>query len=144
MSTTWEGRCHCGAIGYSYTTGVAPRDWSVRACQCPFCRAHGARCTSDPRGSARFHAGTPDALVRYRFGLHTADFLLCRHGGVYIGAVVETDAGRFATLNVNALADVPPGLPPATAASYEGESTVERLARRARRWTPVDAGDPPA
>ena len=51
---TWPGSCHCGAIGYDYATEVPPPDWSIRACQCAFCRAHDALSTSDPKGEIRF------------------------------------------------------------------------------------------
>lgn len=132
-----EGRCHCGAIGFSYEADLSAAMWSVRACQCSFCRAHGARCTSDPRGSIRFRVSEPDALVRYSFALRTADFLLCRQCGVYIAAIISTERGRFATVNVNALASAPPDLASAEPISYDSESRAERVARRESRWTPV-------
>jgi hypothetical protein len=134
---TYEGRCHCGLLGYSYVTDVPPAAWSVRACQCSFCRAHGARCTSDPNGSARFRIGKTESLVRYQFALHTADFLLCRHCGVYVAAVLSSERGMFTTINLNALDPAPPDLPSAEPVSYEGESREQRVARRERRWTPV-------
>ena len=39
--------CFCGSIGYEYETAVSVADWSIRACQCAFCRAHDALSTSD-------------------------------------------------------------------------------------------------
>jgi hypothetical protein len=137
---TWEGRCHCGAVGFAYTTRLAPAAWSVRACQCAFCRAHGACCTSDPEGSVRFRIAGPDAVVRYAFALRTAEFLLCRTCGVYVAAVVSTERGAFATVNLRMLTTPIPDLPPATPVSYESESREERIARRRRRWTPVSGG----
>ncbi len=136
-AATYEGRCHCGAIGFSYETELAPGSWSVRACQCSFRRAHGARCTSDPRGSVRFRISKPDALVRYSFALRTADFLICRQCGVYIAAILSSARGRFATINLDSLASTPPELPSAEPVSYDSESREERAARRESRWTPV-------
>lgn len=136
MAASYEGQCHCGAIGFEYATGLPPERWSVRACQCSFCRAHGARCTSDPRGSVRFTLSKPETLVRYRFALRTADFLLCRRCGVYLGAVLSSPRGSFATLNLNAL--LAPRLEPSCkSVSYDSESPQERVARREARWTPV-------
>ena len=137
MSASYEGRCHCGALGFSYTTNVPANGWSVRACQCSFCRAHAARCTSDPNGSVRFDVAKPDALVRYSFALRTAEFLLCGICGVYLGAVLSTQLGTFATVNLNTLTRTIPNLPVAEPVSYEAESNEQRVARRESRWTPV-------
>ena len=137
MATPYEGRCHCGAIGFAFITERAPPGWSVRACQCSFCRAHGACTTSDPGGSVRFVTTRPSELVRYRFALRTADFLLCRSCGVYVGAVLSTPRGSFATVNVNALTVAPHGAPPPQPVSYDSESLESRVLRREQRWTPV-------
>ncbi len=137
MAASFGGQCHCGAIGFTYTTELAPSEWSVRACRCSFCRAHGARCSSDPRGSVRFAVKQPDDLVRYRFALRTADFLLCRSCGVYVGALITTDHGAFAIVNLNALTSELPGVPEPDAVSYDAESRSGRVARREERWTPV-------
>jgi hypothetical protein len=109
----------------------------VRACQCSFCRAHAARCTSDPNGSVRFHLAKPEALVRYRFALRTAEFLVCGICGVYLAAVLRSERGTFATVNLNALTRTVPDLPPAEPVSYESEAGEQRVARRESRWTPV-------
>src|SRR5438132_673814 len=106
MSHCFDSACHCGALRLAFMTDVAPSQWRVRACQCAFCRAHGARTTSDSAGSVRFTILDSAALVEYRFGLRTAEFLLCARCGVYIAAMVTTPRGRFATINVNALRDV--------------------------------------
>jgi len=136
MTFRFEGRCHCGAIGFSFHTARKPDAWTVRACQCRFCRSHGARTTSDAQGSVVFRVGDPGRLHRYRFGLRTADFLLCRNCGAYIASAVTSPHGQFATLNVNTIADIT-GLPEATPVSYESESAEQRLSRRRLHWTPV-------
>ena len=137
MSASYEGLCHCGALGFSYTTSLPAQRWSVRACQCSFCRAHAARCTSDPDGSVRFHLAKPEALVRYRFALGTAEFLICGRCGVYLGAALATARGTFATINLNALTRTPPDLRPAEPVSFDSESREQRVTRRELRWTPV-------
>lgn len=131
MVETASGGCHCGALRFSFASGapLAPR-----ACQCGFCRRHGARTLSDPQGLATFALG-PEA-VRYRFATRTTDYLLCGRCGVYVGAVAEIEGALYATLNLNAFDD--PRLDLAAApVSYEGETAAAKAARRRERWTPA-------
>lgn len=134
---SYEGGCHCGAIEFTYESRLSPRSWSVRACQCTFCRGHGAFTTSDPKGTVRFRYLYPDRLRRYRFALRTADFLVCRECGTYVGAVMMTGNGAVAVVNVNALRERPRGLREAKAVAYKEESLEQRRARRRGEWTPV-------
>ena len=131
-----EGRCHCGAVRYTFNASQPPAQWIVRACQCNFCRAHGARTTSDPNGSVTFEIADASKLERYRFGTKTTDFLICNGCGVYLAAVLTSTRGQFATLNVNAIQSLP-DLAEAAPVSYDGESSEQRKARREQRWTPV-------
>ncbi len=133
----YPGRCHCGAIGFRFRTEEHPSRWAIRACQCSFCTAHGAACVSDPAGAVSFAHTQESELHRYRFGLHTADFLLCRSCGVYIGAVLTDAEGTFATLNTRAMNGLRSNLPMPQAAVYDGETSVERRHRRIKSWTPV-------
>jgi len=137
LQRTFEGSCHCGALGFSFQTSLPAAGWSVRACQCGFCRAHGARTTSDPSGRLAFHVKRREALQRYRFGLMTADFLLCRDCGIYLGAQIATARGAFGIINTLALVAQPEGLPAASEANYASETTGDRIARREQRWTPL-------
>ncbi len=141
MVSSYPGQCHCGAIGFVYSTDLPPETWSVRACGCSFCRAHGAHYTSDSNGSVRFRFCKPELLERYRFGLQTADFLLCRGCGVYIGAVMFIEGAAFAALNINTLS-APVEFPAHQPVSYDAESRDERVARRQARWTPVVGSSP--
>ncbi len=136
----YAGQCHCGAIGYSFETGLPPSAWLVRACGCSFCRAHGAQTASDPQGSLQFRVADPTRLVRYRFGLRTADFLVCAQCGIYIGAEITTGRGRYGIVNLNAMRPLPGELPRAQAMSYEGENEARRAERREARWTPIMGG----
>lgn len=132
-----RGRCHCGAVGFEYRTDKPVAEWSVRACQCSFCRKHGAAYTSDPAGSVRFAHEDPAVLSRYRFGHKTADFIFCGRCGGYLGAVTEEGGQALMVLNIRALDPQPDGLPAAQPMSYEGETTGDRNTRRAGRWTPI-------
>ena len=134
---TYLGNCHCGAIGFRYTTTIGPGEWSVRACQCRFCRMHDALSTSDPQGNLQFECEEPGALQRYRFALKTADFLLCRNCGVYIGAIIETRSGCYGIINTHALSDAPVDIADVGAIGYDNENAEGRVSRREERWTPV-------
>ena len=112
MQTDYIGSCHCGAIGFTYRTAIEPPQWSIRSCQCTFCRAHDALSTSDPAGQIAFTSSRPDLLQKYRFGLKTADFLLCKACGVYIGAVIESAGRAYGIVNVHTLDDAPADLAP--------------------------------
>lgn len=135
--SAYAGSCHCGAIGFTYTCSAPPAEWSVRACQCRFCRKHAALSTSAPDATIAFLADDTAALQCYRFGLRTADFLLCRNCGVYVGAVIETPLGRFGIINTRALADTVGPTADAEPINYDGEDTRGRVARREARWSPV-------
>src|SRR6185437_12516808 len=123
----YRGRCHCGAIEYSYQTELAPQAWAIRDCQCTFCRAHGASTTSDPGAVIEFHVGKPERLRRYRFGHCITDFVVCAECGVYVGAMTEVSSALFAIINVNALRPRPAGLPEPVQTCHEGESIEERI-----------------
>ena len=130
---TLAGRCHCGNIQISLETRVDPRELPLRACQCTFCRRHGARTTSDPAGRARVTVRDEAELSRYRWGLATADFLVCRRCGVYAAAVLQS----WAVLNANLFDDQEPFRREAQPVDYDGESAEQRIARRRKAWTPL-------
>jgi hypothetical protein len=133
----YSARCHCGVITAQYSTKKPPVEWPIRACQCSFCRAHGALSTSDPAGSLQFWCSRPELLQRYRFATGTAEFLLCRECGVYLGAQISSDGERFGILNTLTLHPAPAGLRSPEAMNYGGETAESRRARRIARWTPL-------
>lgn len=135
---TYVGRCHCGNLEYRFETALAPERLPVRACQCGFCRAHGALSTSDPKGSVQIQARDPGQVRRYRFGLGITDFLICSHCGVYLLAMMEIDGDPYAVLSANVL-DCRERLGPPQPMDYDGEDAAGRIARRKARWTPVTA-----
>ena len=133
----FEGSCHCGAISYVYTTGLPVDGWSIRACQCSFCRGHAAVTTSDPNGALRFFENEAGGLQRYRFGLGITEFLLCGRCGSYLGAQMETAKGLRGIVNINAMRPPPDGLADIMGKNYDGESVEQRSRRREVGWTPV-------
>jgi len=138
MDIEYLARCHCGLLSARYRTAIAPAEWPLRACQCSFCRAHGAIATSDPQGSLEFHSADPAQLLRYRFGGRTADFLICSKCGTFVGVEIESDKGRFGVLNALTLR---PGIDLSAAApvDFGSESPEARRLRREARWTPLTA-----
>lgn len=133
-----KGRCHCGNISITYKTHTPPEEAALRACQCTFCRKHQARAVSDPAGHVEFEVARPADLNRYQFGLRSAQFLLCRECGVYVGAFApEHEASRgHATLMVNVLDDEA-RYGAAKPTVYDAEDAKSRTARRRRVWTPA-------
>lgn len=133
----FEGRCHCGNIGFAFEASAPLDALGLRACQCSFCRAHNARTTSDPAGMLALCVRDPSLLTRYRFGLHTADFLICARCGVYAGAMLIEQERAWMTVNANAFRPPPAPDFPVAPAILDAENAPSRLARRKARWTPV-------
>jgi len=136
-----RGKCHCGNISLALETALDAQALPLRACQCSFCRMHGVRTTSDPAGRLRFEIADPAVLSRYRFGLATADFLICGRCGAYAGALMSEGEKAWGVVNANLLAE--PLTREPEPVSYEGETAAERIARRKQRWTPAELSLPP-
>lgn len=132
-----EGGCHCGNLAYVFEMSRPLDQPGLRACQCTFCRAHGARNTSDPDGAMRITVRDSEKVNRYRFGLKTADFLVCKICGVYVGAILEDAGRRWMTVNTNTLSS-PIGADAVIAPhDFSAEDAAARIARRKANWTPV-------
>jgi hypothetical protein len=76
-------------------------------------------------------------VVSHRFGTGTAEFLICKHCGVYIGALGETVSGTRAVINTNCLEDRAAFTQQPIPVDHDGEAIGDRLARRAANWTPA-------
>ena len=131
------GGCHCGNISVQLRLSRMPEQMPLRSCSCSFCRSHGTRTVSDRDGVAEVTAGDWSQVERYRFGWRTADYLLCRRCGVYVGAVCDTRAGLRAVVNVNCLDDRDAFTQAPAAPDYDGEATAARLDRRTINWMPA-------
>jgi hypothetical protein len=130
------GSCHCGAVQVDLELSRRPDELRLRACQCGFCGRRGARTIADATGSATIRADRPEAITRYRFGLRTADYLLCASCGSYIAAVQPGDP-PIGVINVGGL-----GVPEfeerePEPVDYAGETIEARVARRRGYWMPV-------
>ncbi len=132
-----DGGCHCGNLRVRLRLTRRPQECTLRSCSCSFCRAHGTRTVSDPHGLYEVWAKDWSLVAPYRFGSLTADYLICRQCGVYVGAVCETSTGLRAVVNVNSLADRTDFSQEPARPDYEGEPTTKRLARRAANWIPT-------
>jgi hypothetical protein len=91
---------------------------------------------SDCDGHAIIRIAAGHTSLRYRFGLKTADFLICGRCGVYVAAVIDIEGQRYSVLNLNAFEDSHSELS-GQPMSYEGESAEDRNDRRRRVWTPT-------
>jgi hypothetical protein len=132
-----SGGCHCGNITVRLHLSRPPEQMKLRSCACSFCRSHGTRTVSDRDGHAKISAADWTMVERYQFGSRTADYLVCRRCGVYVGALCETASGLRTVINVNCLDDraaftQTPALP-----EYDGEPTEARLERRSANWMPA-------
>lgn len=132
----YSGQCHCGKLKASFETDRTPVELGVRTCQCDFCRRHGAVNISDAEGEVVIDAA-PEDVLRYRFALRTADFLICKQCGVYIAAVAGEGEDIRSTVNVAGLRMTDFLSVEEAPVQYGSESMKERIARRARRWTPT-------
>jgi hypothetical protein len=98
-----SGGCYCGNIRLTVSLSRDLSAYSPRACDCDFCRKHGAAYVSDPEGELRIQITAADQVNRFRQGSNTAQMLLCRECGVLVGALYQEEQRLFATLNANAL-----------------------------------------
>jgi hypothetical protein len=131
------GACHCGNIHVRLQLAMPPQQAPLRACACSFCRAHNTRTVADPGGLFELFARDWSLVEPYRFGSHTADYIVCRRCGVYAAAICETTAGTRAVVNVNCLADRASFTQIPSVSNYEDETTEARLSRRAMKWMPA-------
>jgi len=138
MTNRFDGRCHCGNISLSFETEQPTEALAVRACGCSFCSARGARTTSDNAGKVRISVKDESQLSRYRFGLMTADFLVCRSCGAYMASMFTDEDGQaYATLNSRYFERGDEFPPAGRHVSYDGETAEDKRRRRRRLWTPV-------
>ena len=126
-----RGGCHCGNLRVTLRLTQEPAEMQLRA------RAHNTRTASDPHGLVGIRAGDWAQVQFYRFGTSTADFVICRNCGVYIGAIGETPSGTRAVINTTCLDDRALFTTDPAPTDHDGETTESRLARRAANWTPA-------
>lgn len=136
--TVHSGGCHCGNIRLSFSTALDPAQLEIRACQCSFCTRHGSRAAADPNGRLVVSVEDRQRLRAYRFGLRTADYLLCGECGVYVAAIAGEGDDATAIVIVNALDDRERFSREPIPVRYDAETREQRLARRRSAWMPVE------
>jgi hypothetical protein len=134
---THDGGCHCGNLRVSLRLTQPPGEVRLRACGCSFCRAHNTRTASDPDGAVEVWADDWSQVQLYRFGSGTAEFVICRNCGVYVGAIGDSGGGMRAVINTTCLDDRALFTREPAPIDHGGETTEGRLARRAANWTPA-------
>lgn len=100
-----KGGCHCGNIRLEAQLTRAPETYSPRACDCDFCRKHGASYLSDPDGALQIHVRDMDLLGKYRQGSGIADCLFCKCCGVLIGVTHRINGQLCGAINTQAVED---------------------------------------
>ena len=129
-----SGRCHCGNIAFTLDWRPEPDEIVARACGCTFCLKHGGVWTSCPTGTLKVAVADPARVSAYTFGTRTADFHVCADCGVVPLVTSRIDGGLYAVVSVNAFEGIDPAFVRRAAASFDGETEAERLARRKRNW----------
>jgi hypothetical protein len=129
-----RGKCHCGNISFALTWEPDPARIPARACTCSFCVKHGGVWTSNPSGALEIVVEDPSRVSRYAFGTRTAEFHICSRCGVVPVVTSRIDDHLYAVVSVNAFEGVDRSLLDPASASFDGEGTDSRLARRKRNW----------
>ena len=132
-----RGGCHCGNLRVRLRLTRPPAEVQLRACGCSFCRRHNTRTASDPEGTVDIWADDWSLVQLYRFGSGTAEFVICRECGVYIGAMGDIPSGKAAVINTTCLDDRALFTREPAPTDHDGETTESRIARRAANWTPL-------
>lgn len=102
-ATSLSGGCHCGNIHIDISLPKSSSEYSPRACDCDFCRKHGASYVSDPMGTLRMTVRAQSDLGRYKQGSGVSDCLICRNCGVLIGYSYQEAGQTWIVVNSRAL-----------------------------------------
>ncbi len=98
-----SGGCYCGNIGVEMDLTRGPDAYSPRACDCDFCRKHGAAYVSDAHGALGIRIKDVGASGKYRQGSGQAEFLLCRNCGVLVGVLFQNEGRLYGAVNAKAI-----------------------------------------
>jgi hypothetical protein len=129
-----NGKCHCGNIAFELEWQGATAEIPARACGCSFCVKHGGVWTSNPNSRLSVAIRDISLVSKYAFGSRTATFHVCSRCGAVPLVTSEIANQLYAVVNVNVFENVDPSRLNRAAASFEGEDSESRLARRRRSW----------
>lgn len=132
---TLAGGCHCGGLRVEFQTAQNISSLHPRACDCSFCRKHGAAYVSDPAGALSITENAAGLLADYRQGSNAARFLFCRRCGVLIAVVYEQDASTFGAVNSGCL-DSADEFAESASASPQKLGAAEKTSRWQQLWVP--------
>ena len=130
------GGCRCGNFKLTLLLSKPPAEFVARKCGCSFCVGRNGTHVSDPEGSVQIAITDESLWNKHRFGTATCDFMICKKCDGYLGAVGETPAGLKAVISIWCL-ETPDVFTKFMPTDFEGEDVENRLARRARNWTPA-------
>ncbi len=127
-----SGGCHCKNLRVELELARPPGAYNPRACDCDFCRKHGASYVSDAQGRLliRIHDGRESAT--YRQGSGQAEFLLCRRCGNLVAVLYRSGAQLHGAVNARAI-DTGTGLGPEQPVSPRTLSGEDK----AKRWQDI-------
>ena len=128
-----RGGCHCARLTLRYETVLAPAATHPRACDCSFCRKHGAAYLSDPDGALSIAEHEPGSRREYRQGSENARFQVCAHCGVLVAVVFEHDGRLYGAVNAQCL-DGDPGFAGRVDVSPQQLSAEAKIARWRQAW----------
>ena len=131
-----RGACHCGNMSYQLDWPGEMSRIPVRACGCDFCTMRGATYTSRRDASLDAVIYDPDDLSKYRFGTETADFYVCSRCGAVPFVTSRIEGRLYAVVNVHTFQNIDRSVFQRAETDFDGESTENRLDRRARTWIP--------
>ena len=107
---THKGSCHCGAVKFEVDIPVNEASQGTR-CNCSACTKFSTLAKGTKPDALRLIAGE-EHLSTYEWGAKIGKRYFCKHCGVHCfmrGHLAEM-GGDFASVNMNALDDVDPGL----------------------------------
>ena len=99
----YTGGCDCGNISVVMQLTIDPASYQPRACDCSFCRKHGAAYVTDANGKVAISVSDQTELRKHRIGSGLADFLICKRCGVLVGGLYQDGPRRYATININSI-----------------------------------------
>jgi hypothetical protein len=132
---TFRGGCHCGGLHIEFSTHADSAHLVPRACDCAFCRKHGAAWVSDPAGRLRIAIAETQVLASYEQGSQTARFRLCARCGVLVAVTYAHGDRLFGAVNATCLDD-PTAFGSPVPASPQRLSCEEKTDRWVRLWIP--------
>ena len=132
---TVTGGCYCGNVLVKIRLTRDTGSYNPRACDCGFCRKHGAAYISDSLGSLEIEIDTAADRGSYRQGSEAADCLFCRRCGVLAGVTCEIDGRLYGAVNVRSL-DPAAAFGPQVPVSPKQLSATDKLQRWRDVWFP--------